>query len=340
MKVKIDGRVADYRTVWMEDSQVNLIDQKKLPHKFEIYKSENYRQTSVAIRDMTVRGAPAIGATAAFAMVQAALEFDGADMEKFKNHVGDAKKIIRATRPTAYDLFYAVDFMWEKIKNAKSLLEAKEIAKTEGENYADEISENCKRIGELGEKLIGDNSNILTHCNAGALACVDWGTALSPIRFANYRGKNIHVFVDETRPRCQGSKLTAWELSQERIPHSIIVDNAAGYFMQKGEIDLVIVGADRITKNGDVINKIGTYEKAVIARENKIPFYVAAPKSTFDFGIESGAEITIEERSADEVLFIDGIKIAPRNSGARNPAFDITPKKYVTGIITEKGILK
>lgn len=340
MKVKINGEVKNYRTVWVKDSKVNLIDQRKLPHKFEIYKSRNYKETSKAIRDMMVRGAPAIGAAAAFAMAQAILEFEKRDMEKFKKHMEDAEKFIKTRRPTAYDLFYALNFMKEKIENANSVNEAREIAKRESQDYADEIAENCRRIGELGEKLIEDNFNILTHCNAGALCSVDYGTALSPIRFAHYNGKNIHVFVDETRPRFQGSKLTAWELLQEGISHSIIVDNAAGYFMQKGEIDLIIVGADRITKNFDVINKIGTYEKAVIAKENGIPFYVAAPKSTFDFSINTGREIMIEERSQDEILFSDGIRIAPENSKARNPGFDITPKKYITGIITEKEILK
>lgn len=340
MKVKINGEVRDYRTVWMDGSEVNLIDQRKLPHKFEIYKSRNYKETSMAIKEMIVRGAPAIGSAAAFAMTQATLKFNERDMEKFKKYMTGVEKFIKTRRPTAYDLFYALNFMKEKIENADSVNEAKEIAKIESKNYANEIAENCKGIGELGEKLIEDNSKILTHCNAGALCSVDYGTALSPIRFAHYNGKNIHVFVDETRPRFQGSKLTAWELSQEGISHSIIVDNAAGYFMQKGEINLVIVGADRITKNFDVINKIGTYEKAVIAKENGIPFYVAAPKSTFDFNIKSGKEIIIEERSQDEILFIDGIRIAPENSKARNPGFDITPRKYITGIITEKGILK
>lgn len=340
MKVKIDGKIRNYRTVWMEGLEVNLIDQRKLPNKFEIYKSRSYKETSNAIRDMVVRGAPAIGATAAFAMTQATLEFQDKEMKKFQNHMSDAEKFIKATRPTAHDLFHAVDFIKEKIENANSVKEAKDIAKKESKNYADDSVKRCKKIGEIGEKLIKDNFRILTHCNAGALGCVDYGTALSPIRFAYYNGKRIHVFVDETRPRFQGSRLTAWELLQEGIDHSIIVDNAAGYFMQKGEIDLVIVGADRITKNGDVINKIGTYEKAVVAKENGIPFYVAAPESTFDSDTKNGKEVMIEERSQDEILFIDKIRIAPENSLAKNPAFDITPKKYITGIITEKGILE
>ena len=216
-------------------------------------------------------------------------------------------------------------------------------------DYADWNAELCRKIGEYGDKLIQNNQNILTHCNAGALACVDFGTALSPIRIAHYSGKNVFVYVDETRPRNQGSSLTAWELAQEKINHAIIADNAAGFFMKKNKIDLVIVGADRIAMNGDVANKIGTYEKAVLARENNIPFYVAAPLSTFDANAKTGEDIPIEERSEDEILYISGIdanneikkvRIAPEESSAKNPAFDVTPAKYITGIITEKGIIK
>ncbi|MEA3255052.1 MAG: S-methyl-5-thioribose-1-phosphate isomerase [Candidatus Altiarchaeota archaeon] len=339
MKVLINGKQRDYRTVWMRDSVVYMIDQLMLPHKFLIYESKGYNETADAIRDMIVRGAPAIGATAAFGMAQAALQFNGSDFTEFLKYMINAKKTL-STRPTAHDLFYAVDKMLDEIKKAASVKEAKERVVKASQSYADESIERCRLIGEVGEKLIKKNSRILTHCNAGALGCVDYGTALAPMRLAHYNKKNIHVFVDETRPRCQGSRLTAWELLQEEIPHSIIVDNAAGFFMQRGEIDIVIVGADRITRNKDVINKIGTYEKAVIARENKIPFYVAAPESTFDSGIKDGGEVEIEERAHDEVLYINGVRIAPKNSCARNPAFDITPKRYVTGFITEKGILK
>ncbi len=324
----------------MENSTVNMINQIRLPHKFEIYKSRNYMETASAIEEMIVRGAPAIGATAAFAMAQATLGFKGNDMRKFGEYMKRAERIITETRPTAYELFYAVRFMKKKIENSDSVAKAKEIAKTESQKYADESARRCKAIGEIGEKLIKDNYRILTHCNAGALACVDYGTALSPIRFAHNNGKKIHVFVDETRPRLQGAKLTAWELLNEEISHSIIADNAAGYLMQKGEIDLVIVGADRIAENGDVINKIGTYEKAVLAKENGIPFYVAAPKTTFDSKCKSGEDVTIENRKEEEILFINGLRIAPASSKAINPAFDITPERYITGIITEERILK
>ncbi len=340
MKVKIGKRIKDYRTVWWDKEIVNMIDQTKLPGKFEIYKAENYRETADAIKNMVVRGAPAIGATAAFGMAQAALEFTGSDFEKLKLLMKNAEKIITETRPTAYDLFHAVNFVKKNIKNFDSVKEAKEKALIASQEYADKSAENCRKIGKSGEKLIKDNFNILTHCNAGALACVDYGTAIAPIRFAHYNKKKIHVFVDETRPRLQGAKLTAWELAQERIPHSIIADNAAGYFMQNGEIDIVIVGADRIAGNGDVANKIGTYEKAVLAKENGIPFYVAAPLTTFDMNCKSGKDIVIEERDMNEVLYIDKIRISPKNSKARNPGFDVTPARYIKGIITERGILK
>lgn len=356
MKVKINGMRKDYRTVWMDKGTsktfglkcvqaklghiVNMINQIKLPGKFEIYKSRNYRETAEAIRNMVVRGAPAIGATASFGMAQAAMEFSGSDFEKFKFFMKNAEKIITGTRPTAYDLFYAVNFVKKNIENSDSVKEANEKALIASHEYADKSVGNCRAIGEFGEKLIKNNFNILTHCNAGALACVDYGTALAPIRFANYKKKKIHVFVDETRPRLQGAKLTAWELAQEEIPHSIIADNAAGYFMQNGEVDMVIVGADRIAGNGDVVNKIGTYEKAVLAKENKIPFYVAAPLTTFDMNCRSGKDVVIEERSMDEILYIDKIRISPKNSKARNPGFDVTPARYIKGIITERGILK
>ncbi len=345
MRVKINGRQQDYRTVWVEGNEVCMIDQPKLPHSFEIYRSKDYRATTDAIRNMVVRGAPAIGATAAYAMAQAAGEFTGGSAEEFPSHMEGAAQEIKSARPTAYDLFHAVDEIESGLRKTKSVSEASELAKKAAQAYADKSAERCKKIGEVGEKLIKENSRILTHCNAGALACVDYGTALSPIRFAKYNGKEPFVFVDETRPRCQGSRLTAWELLQEEIDHAIIVDNAAGHFMQKGEIDIVIVGADRIAKNGDVANKIGTYEKAVLAKENGIPFYVAAPESTFDKGCATGADIVIEERDENEVLSMFGensttIRISPLNSKARNPAFDVTPAKYITGIITESGIVK
>ena len=339
MQVKTAVGVKDYRTIWMEGTNVNMIDQRALPHRFEIYSSRDHRETVSAISNMTVRGAPAIGAAAAYAIAQAASEYSGSDMKSFIKRMDSASALVKQAGPTAYDLFYAVDSIMEKIHGADSPKNAKEIAIKESRLYADRSAEACKKIGEFGKTLIEDGSAILTHCNAGALACVDYGTALSPIRSAHLCGKRIRIFVDETRPRLQGAKLTAWELSQEDIPYFLIADNAAGYFMKKGEIDIIIVGADRITKDSYVFNKIGTYEKAVVAKENGIPFYVAAPESTWDPRLKAN-DVIVEERSQDEVLFIDGTRIAPQGCIARNPAFDVTPKKFISGFITEKGIVK
>jgi translation initiation factor eIF-2B subunit alpha/methylthioribose-1-phosphate isomerase len=296
---------------------------------------------------MIVRGAPAIGATGAFGLAQAALLFKG-DNKRFLDYIKEARKILLETRPTAYDLKDGLDFVFNKIKNENSIKKIKNNAVSAAQKYADDSVERCKKIGEYGNKLIKNNYKILTHCNAGALACVDYGTALAPIRAAHYSNKKIFVFVDETRPRLQGAQLTAFELSEEKIPHAIIADNAAGYYMKKKKIDICIVGADRIALNGDFANKIGTYEKAVLAFENKIPFYIAAPTSTIDLKCSSGDKIPIEERDEEEVHFVQGIdeknqikkvRVSPKNSKALNPAFDVTPAKYVTGIITEKGII-
>ncbi len=344
MRVKVGNQVKEFRTVWMEGKTVRMIDQTKLPHKFEIYDSSNYKQTAEAIKKMIVRGAPAIGVTAAYGIAQAFLE---APENKFDDYVKNAVNTIRSTRPTAYNLFWAIDRILKAVDRGKSIKEKKELAVKEANKIADEDVEICKKIGENGNELIKNGNKILTHCNAGALATVDYGTALAPIRFAHHKGKKIFVFVDETRPRCQGSKLTAWELLQEGIPHAIIADNAAGYYMQRREVDLCIVGADRVTADGSVANKIGTYEKAVLAKENNIPFYVAVPTSTIDLNIKSGNDIPIEERNEEEVthisVFTEGgiknVRITPEGSHARNPAFDITNAKYITAFITEKGII-
>jgi S-methyl-5-thioribose-1-phosphate isomerase len=275
---------------------------------------------------MLVRGAGAIGAAAGFAMAQAILE--GARDR--------GRREIEATRPTAQNLFYAV----KRVYNARS-------AYQEAQDIAQADVENCKRIGEVGNKLIKKGARILTHCNAGWLAFVDFGSALSPIYAAHRKGKKIFVYVDETRPRGQGARLTAWELKNEKVPHAIIPDNAAAHFMSQGEIDLVIVGADRIARNGDTANKIGTLEKAICAKRFGIPFYVAAPSSTFDLKCKSGKQIPIEERNQEEVLYQTGITksgkvekvlVCSPGSPAKNPAFDVTPAELITGFITEKGI--
>lgn len=324
MRVHWEGKVLDLRAVWMEGTTVRLIDQRRLPLELRFFDAHDYREVAHAIRDMAVRGAPSIGATAAYGMAQAALQ--GEDLEA-------VAKALKATRPTAHDLFFAVDVMLGSIaKGAVPNLAA--------EVYAEDLVRRCKAIGEWGEPLLGPGARVLTHCNAGALASLDYGTALAPIRLAQDKGKNPFVFVDETRPRFQGARLTAWELAQEGIPHCVIADGAGGFLMQRGEVDLVMVGADRITASGDFANKIGTYEKAVVAHENGIPFYVAAPQSTFDFTLTRGSEIPIEERAPEEVLEVEGVRVAPRESEARNPAFDVTPAKYVRGFVTDVGVLK
>jgi len=345
MRVKIGNQIKEFRTVWMESHIVKMIDQPKLPHKFEIYSSFDHKQTAEAIRTMIVRGAPAIGATAGFGMAQACME---APVTRFDDYVRKASETLKNTRPTAYNLFYAIERVLKSIEKGISVKEKREIAIKEANSIADEDVEKCKNIGVYGNKLIKDGDSVLTHCNAGALATVDYGTALAPMRFAHYGGKKIFVFVDETRPRCQGARLTAWEMLQEGIDHAVIVDNAAGHFMRNGEIDICIVGSDRTTAKGDVANKIGTYEKAVIAKENKIPFYVALPTTTIDMSIKYGKDIPIEERDEEEVTHMWGfsqgelkkIRIVPKGSHVKNPAFDVTPIKYVTGLITEKGIIK
>ncbi len=316
--MKIEGK--EYRAFWFENNTVKFIDQRKLPYNFEIYTAKTVDDIAFAIKDMIVRGAPAIGAAAAYGMV----------LGKGKTH--ETANKLSKTRPTAYDLFYAIDYMEGEINKGKNPIDA-------ANNYVEDVIDRCKNRGKNGEKLIEDGMRILTHCNAGALATVDYGTALAPIRLAHRTGKKLFVYADETRPRCQGL-LTSWELMQEGIKHSVIADNAAGYFMKNGEIDMVIVGADRIAKNGDFANKIGTYEKAVLAKENDIPFYVAAPVSTFDKNIEDGSRIKIEERERDELAKINGKTIMPEWIVVKNPAFDVTPSKYVTGYITEKEIVK
>jgi translation initiation factor eIF-2B subunit alpha/methylthioribose-1-phosphate isomerase len=315
--MKIEGK--DRRALWLKETVVNFIDQRKLPYKLEIFTAKTVDEVAFAIEDMVVRGAPAIGAAAVYAMAIG------------KDNVKKTAEILGSTRPTAYDLFYAISYMKEKINESADAFQAA------GE-YVEDIINRCKEIGEHGDTLIKDGMKILTHCNAGALATVDYGTALAPFRVAHKKGRKFFVFADETRPRNQGL-LTAWELHQEGINHAVIVDNAAGYLMREGEIDMVITGADRIAKNGDFANKIGTYGKAVLAKENNIPFYVAAPISTFDDTIENGSKIIIEERDRVELLEINGNKVMPEWVNVRNPAFDVTPKKYVTGYITEEGIL-
>lgn len=324
----------------MEGKSVFLIEQNILPFEFRVHECKSCKDTCHAIKTMIVRGAGAIGAAAGFAMAQAFLE----DREGLWEYVGEAKKEIESTRPTAQNLFYATHRVFSAAKKSKN---PKASAVKEAMRIADEDAEACRRIGEFGSKLVKDGCNIETHCNAGWLAFVDYGSALSPIYAANRTGKKIFVYVDETRPRSQGSRLTAWELKNENVPYAIVPDNAGAYLMGRGRIDMIIVGADRIARNGDTANKIGTLEKAIAAKEFNIPFYIAAPTSTIDFSCKSGEDIPIEERSEEEVLYQEGptkdgkmekILVASPGSKAINPAFDVTPAKYITGFITEKGI--
>jgi len=308
----------DKRALWFEDGKIIFIDQRKLPYKLEYYEAKTEQDCAFAIKDMIVRGAPAIGAAAVYGMVLG------------KEKLDKTAKLLKKTRPTAYDLFYAIDYMIKEYQKGNDLKES-------ADRYVEDIIDRCHKIGLNGEKLIKNGMSILTHCNAGALATVDWGTALAPFYVSHRKGKKFFVFADETRPRCQGL-LTDWELEQEGIAHAVIADNAAGHFMKKGEIDMVITGADRIVANGDFANKIGTYEKAVLAYENDIPFYVAAPISTIDKSIKSGKEIEIEERGREELSKINNCKIMPDYTKVKNPAFDVTPAKYVKGYITEDGI--
>ena len=339
--MKVNGK--NYRTIWMEEGKVHLIEQNLLPFKFEIFTSENYLETCHAIKDMLVRGAGAIGTAAGFAMAQAFLD---APKNNWQEYIQHAKQDIENTRPTAQNLFFATNKVYAKAINSNNPAET---AVSEAQAIAQQDVDDSIKIGEYGNTLIKDGFSIETHCNAGWLAFTDFGTALSPIYTAQKAGKNIFVYVDETRPRSQGARLTAWELANENVPHTIIPDNAAAHLMQLGKIDMIIVGADRIAANGDTANKIGTLEKAICAKEFGIPFYIAAPTSTIDFECENGQQIPIEERSAEEVLYQTGIcengelhkiLVCSPNSSAYNPAFDVTSAKYITGIITEKGIIK
>ena len=327
----------------MKGSSVFLIEQNLLPFKFEIFESKNYEQTCKAIKKMLVRGAGAIGTAAGFALAQAFLQ---APKDGFWEFIEKAKNEIEATRPTAQNLFYATNLVFDTAQNSSDPVQT---AVKAAQEVADKDAEDSRKIGEFGNELIKDNYSILTHCNAGWLAFTDFGTALSPIYLAHQSGKNIFVYADETRNRSRGARLTAWELKNEEIPHLIIPDNAAAHLMQQGKIDMVIVGADRIAINCDVANKIGTLEKAICAKEYDIPFYVAAPSSTFDMNCPIGKDIPIEERPTDEVLYQTGpdengemhrILVCSPGSEAHNPAFDVTPAKYITGIITEKGIVR
>ena len=340
----VDG--TPYRTVWMEDGVVRMIDQPLLPHTFSIADFTDHTQTAKAISTMVVRGAGAIGATGAYGMAQAALE---APNDGFHAYIEQAANTLSNTRPTAQNLFYGIQVVLRAIESESDNLDrARAAAVAAAQSVADDDAACCEQIGQHGAALIPQGARISTHCNAGWLAFVDWGSAISPIYVAHRSGNPVHVFVDETRPRGQGARLTAWELGQEGISHAVIADNATGHLMQRGEIDMVIVGSDRIAANGDVANKIGTYSSAVVAKAHGIPFYVAAPTTTIDSECPTGKDIPIEERGGEEIAYTWGwsddgrfirVRTTPETSQVRNPAFDVTPAELVAGIITEKGVI-
>ena len=347
-----------YQSIWLDESDpsiVRVIDQQKLPFIFETRELRSVDDVFCAIEEMTVRGAPLIGATAAFGIYLATLEMNS--LTNIQDHLSNAARYLVSCRPTAVNLSWAVNYVLGKLNQDHSSKPLSEKALAAAVEICEKEKENCRQIGNHGLKLIeriskkkkGEPVNILTHCNAGWLACIDYGTATAPVYLAHEKGIPVHVWVDETRPRNQGAKLTAWELGQNNVPYTLITDNTGGYLMQQKMVDIVIVGSDRTTKIGDVANKIGTYLKALAAYDNNIPFYAALPSTSIDFGIRDGLkEIEIEERDAEEVTnitgFADGkiqsVRICPEDTIAANYGFDITPARLITGLITEKGICK
>lgn len=329
-------------TVEWKNQAVIIIDQAKIPWEEVYIECRNHEDVAAAIRSMKIRGAPAIGIAAAMGLALAAYNSRAKSYEEFQNDIKEAHDCLAATRPTAVNLFWALARLMKIIEKNKNL-EINELKNTiieEAKFIKEEDILANKKMGELGKELIHDGARILTHCNAGALATGGYGTALGVIRSAFYEGKKILVYVDETRPMLQGARLTAWELYKEGIPVRLICDNMAASLMSRDYIDIVIVGADRIAQNGDTANKIGTYGLAILAKEHKIPFYIAAPVSTIDFEISAGNEIPIEERNPSEVKMIFGKLITPGDVESVNPAFDVTPAEYISAIVTEKGILK
>ena len=329
------------RTIeWDPKGTVKMIDQRKLPLEFIVVEFDDYHDVAKAIKEMYIRGAPAIGAAAAFGLALAARQSPASDREALLADLETAAGVIKATRPTAINLFWATDRMMQAARDSAHI-QAEGIVRDlidEAQRIADEDVDINRRMGAHGATLVEDGFNILTHCNAGALATVDYGTALAVIRAAHEQEKQIHVWVDETRPRLQGARLTSWELMNEGIPMTLIADNVAGHLMRTGQVDIIFVGSDRTAANGDVANKIGTYKLAVLAKENGIPFYAVVPTSTVDLAVPTGDDIPIEERDAVEVTHVRECQIAPDGVPVLNVAFDVTPHRYVTGIVTENGI--
>jgi methylthioribose-1-phosphate isomerase len=331
-----------FRTIDWSGGTVVMLDQTRLPTEVIYRRYERAEEVAEAIRSMVIRGAPAIGVAAAMGIALGMRQPGGTSMQDLERRMEELSKIFAATRPTAVNLFWAINRMKRTFASARGLTPAEAVTTLEKEALIirDEDIEMNRRMGRHGEALFPESARVLTHCNAGALATAGYGTALGVIRAAVEKGKDIRVLADETRPFLQGARLTAWELAQDGIPVTLITDNAAGHFMSRGEVDLAIVGADRIAANGDVANKIGTYSVAVLARENNIPFYVAAPLSTIDLSLASGKEIPIEERDPEEVKHAGTTRMAPEEVPARHPAFDVTPARLVTAIITEAGVAR
>ena len=355
MNVTLHDRTRHFRTVTFDPrhNAVLLIEQRLLPHEFKIVPANDFRQTARAIKDMVVRGAGAIGATAAYGLAQGARAFRGRNLGTFGRHVETVYQTLQAARPTAVDPVNAMNQVRQAMQAGETVEEQQALAMAAAEEFANEDVRHCRDIGKHGAGLIRSGMNVLTHCNAGWLAFVDVGSATAPMYAAQEQGRKFHVFCDETRPRSQGATLTAWELAQQQISHQVIADNSAGHLMQRGKVDLVIVGSDRtLGRTGEVANKIGTYTKAVLAARHKIPFYVAIPLSTIDWNLKAGFDIPIEERCESEVLGAWGVaagaksagrvyvRVANPASGALNPGFDVTPAELITGIITPAGIFK
>jgi len=331
-----------FKTIEWKGDRIRLLDQRRLPAEVRYIDCKDASSVAEAIRKMAIRGAPAIGVAAAMGIALGAKKSRSRQPEVFRREMEKVYQQMRQTRPTAVNLFWALDRMkriWEEV-SIFDVEEVKERLEEEALRIFEKDVEVNRKIGENGKILIHDGDSVLTHCNAGGLATAGYGTALGVIYAAWAEGKRFHVFVDETRPLLQGSRLTAWELSREKIPTTVLTDNMAGWLMKKGEVNLVLVGADRIARNGDTANKIGTYCLAVLSKWHNIPFYIAAPTSTIDISLASGKEIPIEERAAEEVTHFRGIRITPKEIRAFNPAFDITPHSLIQGIITEEGIVR
>jgi len=331
------------RTVFWEDGKVRMIDQRLLPGRLEVISLSGHREVAQAIADMAVRGAPAIGASAGFGLALAAFDSRADTAEGLMDELKDAAQMLRSARPTAVNLNWALERVLAEVRSTVgSLLDLRQAVLDAAQRLADEDVEINRRMAVFGADLIADGDTLIHHCNTGALAAVDWGTALGVIRMAHEQGKRLHVLVDETRPRLQGARLTAWELEQYGIPYEIITDSMAGYFLRSGQAQKVVFGADRVAANGDVANKIGTYMLALAARDNEVPAYAVVPTPTIDLSLAHGGLIPIEERDPAEVLGIQfkGEPIAPVEAQARNPAFDVTPNRLISAIVTERGVLK